>query len=365
MSPSPFELPAIGALADLLPAFDFEYLIAKGGTGAVYKARQRSLDRDIAIKIFPRELGADPLFHGSFQAGAKAMARLTHPNLIRVYDSGEVDGLFYMVMEYVPGKSLYRSAHGKVIDPKQAVEIVIAACQGIAHAHENGIVHRDIKPANILLTPECAPKIGDFGLARCTRSEAEGLPMGTPAYMAPEIVNNPETGDRQSDVFAIGVLLRELLTGVPAGTEGSAKAVVADLKLAAICRQATHADPAMRHPDATSLADQLTRWMAPEQSRPLMATRHPISLKPKPSKTYTAPSAGWALLKNCALIAVLLCAIGLLWGVYQTKQETVALLQQEEDAKPKVIFVHADSRTVANNSPSREVRTALAAGRFE
>ena len=180
MSTNLFELEEIASLADLFPAYKFDYMIARGNMGVVYKARQRSLDRDVAIKILPRELGDDPLFRSSFQAEAKAMARLTHPNLIRVYDFGDLEGLLYIVMEYVPGKSLYHSAHGKAIDAIQAVEIVIAACRGLAHAHENGIIHRDIKPANILLTPKCEPKIGDFGLARCSRADIDGHAMGTP-----------------------------------------------------------------------------------------------------------------------------------------------------------------------------------------
>jgi|TARA_B110000037_G_scaffold223129_1_gene302534 serine/threonine protein kinase len=290
--------------------------------GVVYKARQISLDRDVAIKILPPEFGEDPIFRSSFQDEAKAMARLGHTNLIKVFDFGDVDGLLYIVMEYVAGKSLHHSAHGKAIDPKQAVEIMIAACKGISHAHENGIVHRDIKPANILLNPECEPKIGDFGLARCTRVDTDGLAMGSPAYMAPESIEHPETGTTQSDVYAIGVVLRELLTGIPAENEGSEKAVVSDLKLAAICSKATHPNPATRHTNASELADQLTRWM---EAKPVKAAspawKPSINLPKKTAKVVkAAPSARWALLKNCATIAVLLGAIHLLWGVYQTKQ---------------------------------------------
>ena len=140
-------------------------IVGEGGMGAVYKARQRSLDRDVAIKILPRELGEDPEFHQSFETEAKAMARLNHPNLIGVYDFGAVEGMPYIVMEYVNGKSLFHSAYNIAIDPIQAVTIVKGICDGLAHAHENGVIHRDIKPANILLTPKAEPKIGDFGLA--------------------------------------------------------------------------------------------------------------------------------------------------------------------------------------------------------
>ena len=166
----------IEALGRLLPAYDFECLIAKGGMGAVYKAKQRSLGRDVAIKILPPEVGRDPLFRRSFETEARAMARLNHPNLIGVYDSGSVADMLYIVMEYVPGKSLYHSSYGKMVDPVQAVELIQGICAGLSHAHENGIIHSDIKPANVLLTPKAEPKIGEFGLARLVESEGDGHP---------------------------------------------------------------------------------------------------------------------------------------------------------------------------------------------
>ena len=335
MTATPLEPTDINSLAELLPAFEVERLIARGGMGAVYKARQRSLDRDVAIKILSRELGDDPLFRDSFQAEAKAMARLNHPNLVKVFDTGDLNGLLYIVMEYVPGKSLFHSAHGIAIDPKQAVEIVIGVCRGLAHAHEKGIIHRDIKPANILLTPQREPKIGDFGLARCTRSNIDGLAMGTPDYMAPELISQPEKGDPRSDVHAIGVVLRELLTGVPAGTANVSKAVVSDLTLAAICRKATHADPVLRYPDAASFALQLTQWMDSKTSKTaktlVTPLRVPAGHRPLPAKLPPRPASQvksgrpvhWKLLKNCAIIAFLLCAIHLTLGVYQKRQESL------------------------------------------
>jgi len=366
MSHSPFEIPEIGLLSDLLPAYEFEHLIAHGGMGAVYKARQRSLDRDVAIKILPRELGDDPVFRSSFQAEAKAMAQLAHPNLIRVFDYGDVDGLLYIVMEYVPGKSLHHSAHGKAIEARQAVRIIIAACQGLSHAHENGIVHRDIKPANILLNPKREPKIGDFGLALSTCSDGDGLAMGSPGYTAPEIVHNPGKGSPQADVFAIGIVLRELLTGIPAENPAAAKAIVPDLTLAAICRKATHADPAMRYQDADSLAGQLTRWMTAKPSVALATTRKPSTFRPKPvALAIHGSRTNWELWRNCAVIAFLLCAIHFTWGVYQRKNSDLIRLQLVEDAKPKVIVIRTESHALARLKPSPAISTELAAGNFE
>lgn len=375
MSPNPFEIADIESLADLFPAYQFDYLIAQGSMGVVYKARQRSLDRDVAIKILPRELGNDPVFRSSFEAEARAMARLTHPNLIRVYDFGDFEGLLYIVMEYVPGKSLYHSAHGKAIEAKQAVEIIIAACRGLAHAHENGIVHRDIKPANILLTPKCEPKIGDFGLARCTRADIDGLPMGTPEYMAPEVLNEPVKGNPQSDVFAIGMVLRELLTGIPAGTGHAAEPVVSDAKLAMICRKATHADLELRYPHASSFAEQLTEWLTSKTSQPdepaqQSPLQRPKSAVPRPgpksatqspkspiqgqksavprqgpksampgskptmqrpkttSITKRGTSNKWALFKSCASITFVICSSYFSWNFYLARQEAFVRHQQ-------------------------------------
>lgn len=287
------------------------------------------------------------------------MARLGHTNLIKVFDFGDVDGLLYIVMEYVPGKSLHHSAHGKAIDPKQAVEIIIATCRGISHAHENGIVHRDIKPGNILLTPEREPKVGDFGLARCTRADADGLAMGSPGYMAPEIISRPESGTAQSDVYAIGVVLRELLTGIPPEREGSENAVVPDLRLAAICRKATHADPAARQADAATLANQLTRWMEAKPVKAAATAWKPSGNLPKKRAiaVKAAPSYGWSLLRNCAAIAVLLGTIHLLGGIYQTKQASIARLQMLEDAKPAIVkIIRVERKAVA--STSRNIASA-------
>ncbi|MEO5714990.1 MAG: serine/threonine-protein kinase [Luteolibacter sp.] len=345
MTPNSFALPNIDSIAALLPAFEIDCLIAQGGMGVVYKARQRSLDRDVAIKILPHQLGEDPLFRSSFQAEARSMARLTHPNLIRVYDSGDLDGLLYIVMEYVPGKSLFHSAHRKAIDSRQAVEIVIAACRGLAHAHENGIVHRDIKPANILLTPKCEPKIGDFGLARCIRTGVDGLAMGTPSYMAPEVFAHPEKGNPQSDVFAIGVVLQEMLTGIPPGTDQAELSVVSDPMLAAICRKATHADPASRYLDAASLADQLARWMAPAKTpRALVPVRRIHNPRPKPCRVarHGAAASKSSPVKSFTVVAILALVSCLGWGLYQKVREVIARQQLEQKARPSMQMAKAD-----------------------
>ena len=268
MSSPSFNDPSLEDLGRLLPAYDFEGLIAKGGMGAVFKAKQRSLARDVAIKILPREFGSDPLFRQSFETEARAMARLNHPNLIGVYDSGAVDGMLYIVMEYVPGKSLYHSSYGRQVDPVQAAQLIQGICAGLGHAHENGIIHRDIKPANILLTAKVEPKIGDFGLARLVESDRSGLMMGTPGYTAPEVIYNPHFADRRSDLYAVGVILYELVTGhgQESGAPLPSSRCGCGPGIDAIWRRATHADPACRYQDAHAFSTALAEWIISKDS---------------------------------------------------------------------------------------------------
>jgi serine/threonine protein kinase len=385
MSSTPFEAPTLEALAGLLPAYEFQAFIAQGGMGAVYKARQRSLDRDVAIKILPRELGEDPEFRKSFETEARAMARLNHPNLIGVYDSGDVDGMLYIAMEYVNGKSLYYSAYNLAVDPAQAVTIVKGICDGLAHAHENGVIHRDIKPANILLTPKREPKIGDFGLARPTGSEGPGLIMGTPGYTAPEVIDHPEHADRRSDIYAVGVILYELLTGrrqepncpLPSAVGGC------DRALDTIWQNATHPNPAFRYSDAGLMSKALDEWMtkgaanAPRKlvsAAPKVAPKRAALAVPAAKASPAANPAGgtpsaspetpvapvpqvvvgtgnWSLVRNLVIIAVLLLTIAFTYKIYKrtlADREDANRLAIEQEAERKA-KAQADARFVAAN----------------
>jgi serine/threonine protein kinase len=256
-----FEAPDPAHLAPLFPGYAIEYLIAMGGMGAVYKAVQLSLDRPVAIKILPREFGEDASFRANFEAEAMAMARLNHPNLIGVYDFGEVAGMLFIVMEFVAGKTLFHSAHGIAIAADAAVPLVIEVCLGLAHAHEHGILHRDIKPGNILLDQQARPKIGDFGLARpMDTAVADGETIfGTPHYTAPEVIKYPNSVGARADIFSVGVVLHELLTGrLPADDPRPPSAICGcDHRLDAIIRRATHPSPDLRYTSAAEMARDL------------------------------------------------------------------------------------------------------------
>ena len=262
MSPDlEFQAPSLEELQPHFPAYEITAFIAQGGMGAVYAARQVSLDRPVAIKILPRQFGADPQFRSSFEAEAKSMARLNHPNLIAVYDFGDADGMLYIIMELVEGKSLHHSAYGRAIDQEEAVRLVAGISHGLAHAHQHGILHRDIKPGNILLGPEAVPKIGDFGLARPVGEghNPDEIVWGTPGYSAPEVVNNPGEVDQRVDIFAVGVLLYELLTAkVPSEPWQPPSAVSqCNPEFDRIIRRATHPSPELRYAKAEDLAKEL------------------------------------------------------------------------------------------------------------
>ena len=349
MSHPSFNAPSPEVLGRLLPAYDFEGLIAKGGMGAVYKAKQRSLARNVAIKILPREVGRDPLFRRSFETEARAMARLNHPNLIGVYDSGAVDDMLYIVMEYVPGKSLYHSSYGKMVDPVQAVQLVQGICAGLGHAHENGIIHRDIKPANILLSPKAEPKIGDFGLARPVESEGTGLVMGTPGYTAPEVISSPQVADQRSDLFAVGVILYELLTGgrQEAGAPPPSARCSCGPGLDEIWRRATNPDPELRYPDAQAFNAALTDWLVKFKAKGAHPGRKATFVtSPPPAKgTPVAPAGAgepgtpavavpqvdfqvktnWHFVRNLVIIAALVMVIAVVW-----KKLEVARVQRDK-----------------------------------
>lgn len=286
-----FEAPDPAEVAMLFPAYDVHALIACGGMGAVYQATQRSLDRPVAIKILPREFSKDEAFRSGFEAEAKAMAKLNHPNLIGVYDFGEVDGMLFIVMEYVHGKSLYHSARGRQVEESEALRIVSDVCHGLAHAHEHGILHRDIKPGNILLDENANPKIGDFGLARALESEIqEGEQIfGTPGYTAPEVVEPPFTFDHRADIFSVGVMLYELLTGrTPDSTEALPSHLqVSNPRVNAIIEKATDPDPNLRFSSAKELAANIAKIGSPFGNA--MATDEPsVSYSPK---KFTSKSA--------------------------------------------------------------------------
>jgi len=283
----------IEEMQELFPQYEIITFIAAGGMGSVYYAVQKSIERDVAIKVLPRELSADEEFNRQFRAEAKVMAKVNHPNVVSLFDFGEVEDMLFIIMEFVDGKSLFHSAHGVAISPEVALEIVMGLCKGIAHAHENGILHRDVKPGNILLDPKANPKIGDFGLARPVEdSEVGKVIYGTPGYTAPEVINNPEVIDERSDIFSIGVILYELLIGhlpdqdnyKPPSTLQPVPKILDRIVLQAIAN-----DPDYRYTDTNSLLEDLKKVNLEEEKKQKVAA--PAAEKPAapPQESVAAP----------------------------------------------------------------------------
>jgi serine/threonine-protein kinase len=190
--------------------------IASGGMGEVFRARDTVLARDVAIKVLHRSLAGDQAFVDRFRTEARAAAGLSHANIVAVFDWGSVDGIYYMVMEYVRGQSLRAllNREGR-LEPAQAAEVVRQTLLALGHAHDQGIVHRDIKPENILVTTGGVVKVADFGLARAYADGHQtqaGTVTGTVQYLAPEQIRG-EPADPRSDLYSLGIVTYELLTG--------------------------------------------------------------------------------------------------------------------------------------------------------
>ncbi len=190
--------------------------IAAGGMGEVFRAHDAVLAREVAIKVLHRSLAGDQGFVDRFRREARAAATLNHPNIVAVYDWGAVDGIYYMVMEFVRGRSVRDLLNaGGHLAPAQAAEVVRQTLRALEHAHANGIVHRDLKPENILLTPDGTVKLTDLGLARAfadANATHAGAVTGTVQYLSPEQIRG-EPADPRSDLYSLGIVSFELLTG--------------------------------------------------------------------------------------------------------------------------------------------------------
>lgn len=239
--------PTVADLASAFPQLEILELIGRGGMGFVYKARQTKLDRIVALKILPGHLADEPSFRERFEREARVLAKLHHPLIVGVYDfgeavvqqasgSGSARPVFYLVLEYVDGVNLREAMRAGRFTPEQALSIVPQVCEALQYAHSKGVLHRDIKPENILLSTDGKVKIADFGIAKflgpdgssqvaavptgaseseiaVTRLTATGSILGTPLYMAPEQLINPNSVDHRADIYSLGVVFYEMLTG--------------------------------------------------------------------------------------------------------------------------------------------------------
>jgi serine/threonine protein kinase len=212
--------PPLEMVAAAFPQLEILEIIGQGGMGVVYKARQRHLDRFVALKLLPQSLATDVTFAERFNREARVLARLNHPNIVTVHDFGQSNGLFYLLMEFVDGVNLRQAMQAGRFTPQQAMMLVPKICEALQFAHDEGILHRDIKPANILLDARGRVKIADFGIAKLVGEAREkvtltasGMAVGTPHYMAPEQLEHPQDVDQRADIYSLGVVFYEMLTG--------------------------------------------------------------------------------------------------------------------------------------------------------
>jgi WD40 repeat protein len=275
---------------------DYELLeeLGRGGMGVVYRARQRSLERDVALKVIPGGPLADPDALRRFRMEARAAARLNHPHVVKVHEVGETDSHAFFSMELIAGPTLsQRVKRGGTLAPKQAAAFVAKIASAIQHAHDHGLLHRDLKPSNILIDPDDEPRVADFGLVKSTGSMIDGeltltnQSVGTPAWFAPEQTGEGEAVP-QTDVYGVGALLYYALTGrapfpgrdmatlldqvrnlPPVGPRVLDPSIPRDLET--ICLKAMEKTPARRYGSAGEMAEDLGRWLAgdPILARPV------------------------------------------------------------------------------------------------
>ncbi len=215
------DIPALERVGRAFPNLEVTELIGRGGMGFVFKARQPHLDRFVALKLLPDKLAKDPQFAERFNREGKVLARLNHPNIVSVYDFGRTDDFYFLMMEYVDGVNLRQAMRAGRFSPPEALSVVPTICEALQYAHEQGILHRDIKPENILLDTRGNVKIADFGIAKLVGEDTmgnvtltnTGSALGTPHYMAPEQLENPSEVDHRADIYSLGVVLYEMLTG--------------------------------------------------------------------------------------------------------------------------------------------------------
>ena len=365
----------------MIAGYEILGLLGRGAMGVVFQARQRGLRRVVALKMIRAGSQSSPDELARFRSEAVAVAELQHPNIVQLYEVGEVCGQPYFSLEYINGPSLARKINGTPQPPLEAARVVRALAQGMEVAHRRGIVHRDLKPANVLLTAEGEPKISDFGLVKRLEEDAgntqSGSILGTPSYMAPEQAEGriKDIGPR-ADVYAIGAILYELLTGRPPFRAASVLDTLHQVRtqepippsqfqpnvprdLETICLKCLQKDAAKRYATAADLSEDLRRFGA----------REPIMARP-----VGRAERLWRWCRRNPKVAALSAAVGLLvlaWTVTSTflfrlaRTNERAAVANAAKAIDNEVIARNNAETASRNAEQARANAALAKRRAD
>jgi serine/threonine protein kinase len=363
--PTPEELGAS------FPQFEIVELIGQGGMGAVYKVRQPHLDRIVALKVLPPDLGRDPGFAERFLREARALARLSHQHLVTIHDFGQAGEYCWFLMEYVDGANLRQVMATGTLSPNQALAIVPQLCEALQYAHDEGIVHRDIKPENILLDRKGRVKIADFGLAKLVGIQANAKPqesltatgdvLGTMHYMAPEQVERSGVVDHRADIYSLGVVLYEMLTGsLPLGRfQAPSKTNGIDERIDEVVFKTLEKDPQRRYQQADEVKTDVNRVRQPAEipiepekpaerrAKPPPRIKNDMYPQPAPTIVQRPPSmfhaavSGFFRLMIAIVIATTLCFIAVLGVAAWRTDLTIEQALREMGIKLQFGTVHS------------------------
>ena len=267
------QIPDSRRLAEAFPDLEIKELIGRGGMGFVYRARQTKLERDVALKVLPESLASDPAFAERFSREGRLLAKLNHSNIVTVFDFGQSGPFFFLLMEFVDGVNLRQAMRAGKFTPEQALNVVPKICEALQYAHDKDVLHRDIKPENILMDAAGQVKIADFGIAKMVGDSTtnsgltvSGANIGTPHYMAPEQVESSSKVDHRADIYSVGVVFYELLTGeLPLGRfEAPSNRTTLDARLDEIVLRALERDRERRQQRADEIKTQVEHLAEPD-----------------------------------------------------------------------------------------------------
>jgi TolB-like protein len=364
---------------------DYELLeeVGRGGQGVVFRARQKSLNRTVALKVISLGQWASKAHLKRFRLEAEAAARLEHPGIVPIHEVGERDGSCYFSMKFVEGGQLDEVARREPMPIRRAVELIAKVARTVHYAHEHGILHRDIKPGNILLDAKGEPHLTDFGLARLVESESSVTHtldvLGTPSYMAPEqAVGNNAAVSSATDVYGLGAVLYQLLAGQPPFAGGATYETIKllldteprpprllnpkiDRDLSTICLKCLEKDPKRRYPSALALAEDLERWLNHE---PILARhtgvfargkkwvrRNPTSALLAASLITLVAAAGWIISKSELVRHPITTGIAVLpfENLGEQKEQTAFADGVQDDILTKLAKI-GDLKVISRNS---------------